>query len=198
MGTKRGHDHWGKGQTPSACPCEYGPGPTTSLVPPRCCHPMSGLDQPKKASNLMPLKGWAFWGSLRKGLGAPHGFQQLGWRDRTPPQPRCHRPVTPQEPYQCLGNDSNLCLGCQVEVELCHGHHHLWTHTQVSHGGNGGHPEEWPCPPVPLSALGDGLTLRTPISGCPSSTPVSPRLWAPHKPRQMDTTRGPGEGAGWE
>lgn len=153
-----------------------------------------GQDLPPAGATKM-LSPHVWTGPAQKSLqpDIPPGMDFLGWRGRTPPEPRCHKPVTPQEPYQRLGNDSNLCLGCQVKVELCHSHHHLWTYTQVSHGGNGGHPEEWPSPQVPFSALGGSLTLRTPISECPSSTPVSPRLWGHRKPRLMDTTSGPGE-----
>lgn len=57
--------------TPSASPCESRPGPTTRLVPPGCCYPLSGLGQPKKASNLMSPQGLPFWGSLTGSWSCP-------------------------------------------------------------------------------------------------------------------------------
>lgn len=76
----------------------------------------------------------------------PTGHALCGGR---PPKPRCHRPVTPQEPHQCLGDDTNLCLGCQVEVELCHSHHHLRGDTCLSHSGHGDVPGDSCVPQCP-------------------------------------------------
>lgn len=149
---------------------------------------------------LPPFIWVGMFGSLPQGLGAPMGpTGHVLWGGR-PPKPRCHRPVTPQEPHQCLGDDTNLCLGCQVEVKLCHSHHHLRGDTCMSHMWTWGHPRGQLCPPVshPATAKGNPALGKSTTGGSLKTSPTPWWLlgwWGHHEPR-LDTTGGLGDRAG--